>query len=242
MTTIDPNPSPHAHGANQDKIWSYFQNEGVSTFDSAAPRVEFLLRQLVRRLRTPRPKVLNIGAGGGHLEMQALKKGWDIHTLDPDSAAIERLQAAGVAAKQGYIQELPYADGEFDGVVTSEVLEHLTDEQRESGLKEMARVLKPGGWVFVTVPADENLAEGRAVCPDCGAVFHRWGHKVSFTQDSLRAQLARQFTIRELRRTAFISFEGRSLASRLKGLVRVLMARAGMSIAVPSFYCAAQRP
>lgn len=46
-----------------------------------------------------------------------------------------------------------------------EVLEHLTDDQRRQGLAEMARVLKPGGHVFVTVPADENLAEGRVVCP-----------------------------------------------------------------------------
>ena len=63
MTAADHDSSRHAHGTNQDKIWSYFQNEGVGAIDSAPPRQEFIVRQIARRLRTPRPKVLNIGAG-----------------------------------------------------------------------------------------------------------------------------------------------------------------------------------
>ncbi len=241
MSTTNDNSSKHAHAANQDKIWSYFQNEGVSSFDSAAPRLEFLIRQIARWSGVRHPKVLNIGAGGGQLEAGALRRGWGIHTLDPDPLAIERLQATGVHAQQGYIERLPYADGEFDCVVASEVLEHLTDDQRRQGLAEMARVLKPGGHVFVTVPADENLAEGRVVCPDCGSVFHRWGHQASFSAERLRSEISPHFTVKELRRTAFIDFASRSLLGRVKGLARLLMARAGVSIAVPTLYCAAQR-
>ena len=241
MSITNDDSSRHAHGANQDKIWSYFQNEGVSSFDSAAPRLAFLLRQIARRSRAPRPKVLNIGAGGGQLETGALKRGWDMHTLDPDPLAIERLCATGVAAQQGYIERLPYSDGEFDCVVASEVLEHLTDDQRRLGLAEMARVLKPGCHVFVKVPANENLAEGRVVCPDCGSIFHRWGHQASFTPERLRSEMTPHFNICELRRTAFVDFASRSFAGRLKGIARLLLARAGVSIAVPTLFCAAQR-
>jgi SAM-dependent methyltransferase len=46
---------------------------------------------------------------------------------------------------------LPFADGVFDRVIASEVLEHIPDDQ--AALDELARVLRPGGTMAVTVPA-----------------------------------------------------------------------------------------
>ncbi len=51
---------------------------------------------------------------------------------------------------RGDIHRLPYADGAFDRVIMSEVLEHLDDDAR--GLAEVRRVLRPGGLLAVTVP------------------------------------------------------------------------------------------
>ncbi len=48
------------------------------------------------------------------------------------------------------IYRLPFADNSFDAVVLSEVLEHIDDDQR--GLRELFRVLKPGGVLVITVP------------------------------------------------------------------------------------------
>ncbi|MBZ0277525.1 MAG: class I SAM-dependent methyltransferase [Anaerolineae bacterium] len=48
------------------------------------------------------------------------------------------------------IYHLPYADDTFDGVILSEILEHIDDDV--AGLKEVYRVLKPGGVVAITVP------------------------------------------------------------------------------------------
>ena len=48
------------------------------------------------------------------------------------------------------IYALPYPDNSFDGVILSEVLEHIDDDV--AGLKEIYRVLKPGGVVAITVP------------------------------------------------------------------------------------------
>jgi SAM-dependent methyltransferase len=48
------------------------------------------------------------------------------------------------------IYALPYPDNTFDGVILSEVLEHLDDDV--AGLREAYRVLKPGGVVAITVP------------------------------------------------------------------------------------------
>lgn len=48
------------------------------------------------------------------------------------------------------IYQLPYPDNTFDGVILSEILEHIDDDV--AGLKEVLRVLKPGGVVAITVP------------------------------------------------------------------------------------------
>lgn len=48
------------------------------------------------------------------------------------------------------IYALPYGDNSFDGVILSEILEHVDDDV--AGLKEVYRVLKPGGVVAITVP------------------------------------------------------------------------------------------
>jgi SAM-dependent methyltransferase len=184
--------------------------------------------------------VLNIGVGSGHFEQTAMAHGFEVHSLDPDQVAVERLSQSGVTGHVGYIERMELADRQFDAVVASEVLEHLHDEQRAAGLKEIARILKPGGWFLGTVPYNENLKAGDVICPCCGALFHRWGHQQSFTLESLRAELESKFIVRELRRTAFVSFRDRGPFGKLKSLARLVLARAGQMIAVPSIYWAAQ--
>ena len=57
-------------------------------------------------------------------------------------------QAAAVAADA---TRLPFADGAFDAVIVAEILEHVPNDT--AALTEIARVLRPGGTVAVTVPA-----------------------------------------------------------------------------------------
>ena len=238
MTPGVPGVSDHTH--SQDKIWSHFQNADPESFAAAKPRLEYIARAISRRVKLPKPKVLNIGVGSGHFEQTALARGFEVHALDPDSVAIERLTTAGVIGHVGYIEKMALGDKQFDAVVASEVLEHLHDEQRAAGLREIARVLKPGGWFLGTVPYNENLKAGDVVCPCCGTLFHRWGHQQTFTEGSLRVQLERQFSVRELRRTAFVSFRDRGIFGKLKSLARMVLARSGQMIAVPSLYWVVQ--
>ena len=60
--------------------------------------------------------------------------------------------AAGhpATAVQGDALALPFADGTFDRVIASEVLEHIPDDT--AAMRELARVLRPGGAMAVTVP------------------------------------------------------------------------------------------
>jgi SAM-dependent methyltransferase len=59
-------------------------------------------------------------------------------------------QLPGLLLNRASIYTLPYADGTFDAVIASEILEHLDDDV--AGLREIWRVLKPGGVVAITVP------------------------------------------------------------------------------------------
>jgi len=226
--------------ASQEKIWTHFQNTAPESFVAAHPRLEYLVRRIAKIAGNKTPDVLNIGIGDGHFELQALARGWQIHSVDPDNQAVARLAATGVKATVGIIEQLPLQAGSVDFVVASEVLEHLTDKQRAAGVAEVARVLKQGGCFLGTVPYNENLAEQQAVCPHCGEVFHRWGHQRSFMLDDVREQLTPHFHVRELRKTAFVPFRGRSLLGKAKSAVRLALARAGQAIAVPTIFWVAE--
>ncbi|MCU0499929.1 MAG: class I SAM-dependent methyltransferase [Anaerolineae bacterium] len=73
--------------------------------------------------------------------------------LDPEVLEKARRnvgQLPGLLLNRASIYTLPYADGTFDAVIASEILEHLDDDV--AGLREIWRVLKPGGVVAITVP------------------------------------------------------------------------------------------
>ncbi len=53
------------------------------------------------------------------------------------------------------LTDLPFADGAFDVVLSSHVLEHIPDDRAAIG--ELARVLRPGGWAVIMVPFDPDL-------------------------------------------------------------------------------------
>jgi ubiquinone/menaquinone biosynthesis C-methylase UbiE len=97
--------------------------------------------------------VLDIGCGHGDLLEEAFKKAKDTYGIDPDIKAIERnkfikhLQVADA-------ENLPFQDNFFDIVTMAWVVEHL--EHPEVVLKEINRVLKPGGFVCFLTPNKLN--------------------------------------------------------------------------------------
>jgi SAM-dependent methyltransferase len=81
---------------------------------------------------------------------------------------------------------LPFPDGSFDVVIAAEILEHLPDDA--AALAEIARVLRPGGTVAVTVPAWFP----ERICWALSREYHevRGGHVRIFTRAELAAKLA----------------------------------------------------
>ncbi len=225
----------------QDRIWDYFQNEGIVHDAFSEARSRFF----ARRLRAGEA-ALNIGVGSGALERLALAKRVDIHALDPSDRAVEKLRselALGEKARVGYAQSIPFDDGLFDVVIMSEVLEHLDDQGVAAALGEVRRVLKPRGTLWASTPYRENLGVNTVVCPGCGKVFHRFGHVQSFDRTGMNRILTEfGFEVRRLRITTFIDWKRRGLRSLAKSTVRWLLARLGEGIADPHIVVKAVRP
>jgi SAM-dependent methyltransferase len=113
---------------------------------------------LIRQLQLPTTAaVLEIGCSGGPLMQRLRAVGYtDVTGIDVSGPAIELAQARGVpnvSVMDG--ANLEFADNRFDLVIASDVLEHIEDEQK--AVREWARVLKPGGWLLVFVPAHAYL-------------------------------------------------------------------------------------
>ncbi|HEX4823845.1 MAG TPA: class I SAM-dependent methyltransferase [Candidatus Polarisedimenticolaceae bacterium] len=209
----------------QARIWEYFQNEGAGSFRLAGPRLRY-----VAGLFAAGADVLDIGVGDGTFERLAAARGVRVFVLDPDSQAIERARtelSLGDRARTGLIDKLPWPDGSFDGVVVSEVLEHLDDATLAAGLDEIRRVLKPGGRIVGTVPADEPLESQRVVCPDCGRRFHRWGHEQSFSPERMQSLLAGRFDAPEVTRRWFVPWSHLNWKGKIHGAIRKALAVAG---------------
>lgn len=110
-------------------------------------------------------KVLDLGCGFGRHAFEAARRGANVVALDAGRDEVEGVAAtfaamveAGelsgptlhTAAVQGDALHLPFPDGAFDRVICSEVLEHIPDD--EGAMRELARVLRRGGTMAITVP------------------------------------------------------------------------------------------
>ena len=109
-------------------------------------------------------RLLDLGCGGGRHAFEAARRGAQVVALDAGASEIDQVRAvlaamaqageiaaAGqAAALRGDARRLPFADGSFDRVIAAEVLEHIPEDT--AAMAELARVLRPGGTLAVTVP------------------------------------------------------------------------------------------
>lgn len=105
----------------------------------------------------PGTRVLECGCGPGHLVAALQARGFDVVAIDtsPAMLALTRERARGAAGgsppslQLASLEQLPHRDASFELVVSTGVIEYLPDDT--TALREMARVLRPGGHLMLSV-------------------------------------------------------------------------------------------
>ena len=139
-------------------------------------------RQLLDSLYPERGKVLEVGSGFGYLLSTFREDGWDVTGCDPWKAACTFARAThGIDARPVILEDACIVDNTFDVVIMNHVIEHMPDPL--SSLREINRVLKPGGHLVIETPRYDTLMfkllgkRERSISCD--------GHIYFFTSDSL---------------------------------------------------------
>src|SRR5436190_14687343 len=129
-TPADRSPVPLAHQAIHDTVVSILSDQ-------------------------PRGSLLDVPAGEGALAGRLIDAGFEVRCCD---LYPEIFRLDGVDIHQGNLDaELPFGDRSFDYVTCLEGLEHIENPQQ--AMREFARVLKPGGYLIVSVPNILNIEE-----------------------------------------------------------------------------------
>ena len=100
-------------------------------------------------------RVLDIGCGGGSYLYRLKSWGWDAYGVEPGAAGAAQARSLGIHVHQGRLEEAAFPDSFFDVVRLNHVLEHLTAPR--GTLREIKRIVKPDGLVYVTVPNTRSL-------------------------------------------------------------------------------------
>jgi demethylmenaquinone methyltransferase/2-methoxy-6-polyprenyl-1,4-benzoquinol methylase len=106
-------------------------------------------RLAVRSVVWPGDRVLDACCGTGDLAVEAERRGGRVVGLDFSGRMLERaqLKSGTIEWVQGDALDLPFGDGEFDAATVGFGVRNLDDLER--GLRELARVLRPGGKLAV---------------------------------------------------------------------------------------------
>lgn len=95
-------------------------------------------------------RYLDVGAGTGFLTSALVARGAHATAIDasPEMVRLLRARFPGIDAREADAERLPFPDASFDGAFANMCLHHV--ERPEAALREMARVVKPGGRIVVT--------------------------------------------------------------------------------------------
>ncbi len=98
-------------------------------------------------------KILDVGAGRGALSHALLEMGYEVKAADIDPSKCKYPDVEMIQCN--ILKGLPFNDNSFDAITITEVIEHMEDPYLT--VRELNRVLKPGGILFITVPNYGNI-------------------------------------------------------------------------------------
>lgn len=161
---------------NAGRSWA---RENLLTPNTIRYRVEFpRIREAFLKIGK-QGSVFDGGAGGGQMLRKVYEHGFCERGIafefDPELYAILLRNHADLhnfTSKQGSLLDIPYGNDSFDCAMTTQVLEHIEDHEKAAS--ELGRIVKPGGYLIVSVPHPPEP-------------FHTEGHvREGYTENDLR--------------------------------------------------------
>ena len=154
LAHVDPIPS------QQELAHFYAERYRKEYKQATTPRLKHVYRAgrvAIERMRNvallaqPPARVLECGAGGGEFSYLLASRGYQLIGIEPNDGYREFARSEyGVDLRPGTLDDVSFADAEFDLVTIFHVLEHLCDPR--DGLARLSRWLRPGGHLYVEVP------------------------------------------------------------------------------------------
>ncbi|MBX7243900.1 MAG: class I SAM-dependent methyltransferase [Candidatus Sumerlaeaceae bacterium] len=131
--------------ANEETLWWY---RGLR---------DFYIRDICAHLK-PGARILDAGCGTGMNMEFLISKGFEVEGFDLSPDAIDFCLKRGLDhVRSGCMTEIPFEAASFDAVINMDVLTMLDADSRKAAIKELYRVLKPGGILLVNNAALEFL-------------------------------------------------------------------------------------
>src|SRR5689334_11524292 len=144
-------PTASSRDTFYDRMVASGDWDDVANVYETARRVELVFGRLLADVPLTGARFLDAGSGGGHFSAMAAQRGARVFSMDmglnllacvATRCASERTVASTL--------DLPFRGGAFDVVLSTEVLEHTPDPI--VGLRELTRVVAPGGRLILTTP------------------------------------------------------------------------------------------
>jgi SAM-dependent methyltransferase len=185
-------------------------------------------------------RVLDLGAGFGALALYCAHLGAEVVAVDPHeqrmgvAVAIAQRRNLRVRALAAQAQELPLPDASFDLVVANNSLCYIVDgAQRRIALREILRVLRPGGWFVTRNPNRLHPRDQFTGLPLLPLLTPALAQRVTDAVGRHRSHVRMHSpggAVRELRRAGFTQVRwraqpGHALGARLAGYHHVLARR-----------------
>jgi len=223
MTNNKSNNQPHVHKADKEKVRVMF-NDIAPKYDFLnhflSGGIDILWRKKVRRLLAPHnpKKILDVATGTGDLAIELLNTnpdsiiGIDIATemLDIGTEKIKRKGLENqIKLQEGDAENINFEDNTFDAITVAFGVRNF--ENLNKGLKEMCRVLKPGGMVAVlefSKPKSFPFKQAyyfysKYILPAMGKVVSKSDEAYKYLPESVRGFAEDKAFLHELEKAGF---------------------------------------
>ncbi len=202
-------PDPLSNAAIVDNLIAYAQRDGAyPQFNSLVGAHQYQrLYRLCDKYLEPGGSVLDWGCGNGHFSYYLVHKAYETYgfAFEP-FPLLPELLTLGLQFQQGCLAnpvQLPYADGQFDAVISVGVLEHVKELQGDDlgSMQEIYRILKPSGiFICYHLPNHYSLIEWLAA-----RLPGKYHHQDRYTRADIETLCTQaQFNLLEVKRYGFL--------------------------------------